>query len=227
MMNMLSSSGIQGPLESGLGRIDYLWIVEIGWDGDNGIWNIFTKICFSGLFHFVENHWRNFFWEKCFVFTLVFNLDFWFTAIVDNIEREMLHIWLDGRVFEFSANETLGIENSVWWVHGDLVLGSVTNQTFRVSESNIGRSSTVTLKKVFRDDYLEVSLVCSWMWIIIRLSLSQENWVGYHQKKNQITLKAWLSSLWYPMWAYVISFLLTWSLAMISTFPCWKMPTHE
>ena len=92
----------------------------------------------------------------------------------------MLHIWLDGRVFEFSANETLGIENSVWWVHGDLVLGSVTNQTFRVSESNIGRSSTVTLNTLFRDDYLEVSIVFLDM--------------NYHSVITQPRELSWLSS---------------------------------
>ena len=36
-------------------------------------------------------------------------------------------------------------KDSVYRVHGDLVLSSITNQTLGVGESNIGRSSPVTL----------------------------------------------------------------------------------
>jgi hypothetical protein len=48
------------------------------------------------------------------------------------------------------TNQTLGIENSVGGVHGDLILGCITDQPFGVSESHVGRSRTVSL--VIGDD---------------------------------------------------------------------------
>lgn len=36
-------------------------------------------------------------------------------------------------------------KNGVNWVHGDLVLGSITDQTLGVGEGNVGRGGPVTL----------------------------------------------------------------------------------
>ena len=58
----------------------------------------------------------------------------------------MFHVGLDGRVVEFATDETFGVEDGVRGVHGDLVLGGVTNQTLRVCEGNIRWGGSVTLK---------------------------------------------------------------------------------
>ena len=67
-------------------------------------------------------------------------------------EWEELEVMLDRWLGPFPANETLGIENGVLRVSGELVLGSVTNQTFSVSsEGHIRRGNTVSL--VIGDDF--------------------------------------------------------------------------
>jgi hypothetical protein len=57
----------------------------------------------------------------------------------------VLHVRLDlGRV-EFAANQTLGIKHGVGGVHGDLVLGGITDKTLSVIESDVRRGGTLTL----------------------------------------------------------------------------------
>ena len=59
---------------------------------------------------------------------------------------------LDSCIGKVTANETLGIKDCVLRIGSQLILGSITNQSFIVSsESNIGRSNTVTL--IIRNDF--------------------------------------------------------------------------
>jgi len=62
----------------------------------------------------------------------------------------LFHVSLNSTVTEFATNQTLGIKNSVGGVHCYLVLGSITNQTFSISETNITGSCAVTL--IISDD---------------------------------------------------------------------------
>jgi len=57
----------------------------------------------------------------------------------------MLHVGLDLCVGELATNQTLGIEDCVGWVHGDLVLGGITDQTLGVGEGNERRRGAVAL----------------------------------------------------------------------------------
>ena len=57
----------------------------------------------------------------------------------------MLHVRYDLSVGDLSTNETLGIEDGILWVHHDLVLGRVANETFGVHEGNIGQGGLVIL----------------------------------------------------------------------------------
>lgn len=66
-------------------------------------------------------------------------------CLVNNLERPVLHVGLDLGISELSANQSLGVENSVVGVHGDLILGGISNESLRVVESNIGRGGSVTL----------------------------------------------------------------------------------
>ena len=53
-------------------------------------------------------------------------------------EWEVLDVLLDRRVAPGAANQSLGIEHSVFRVGGQLVLGSITNETLSLgSESHI------------------------------------------------------------------------------------------
>lgn len=62
----------------------------------------------------------------------------------------MLHVTLDGGVSELPSNQPLGIEDGVARVHGDLILGGISNETLGVGEGHIGRGGAVTL--VIGDD---------------------------------------------------------------------------
>ncbi|KAH3685156.1 hypothetical protein WICPIJ_003873 [Wickerhamomyces pijperi] len=122
-----------------------LGIVEVGWDGDDGVVDLFTKEVFSGFLHLDQDHGGDFFRSEHLGFTLELNLDLWLGGLVDNLEWEVLDVTLHLNVVKLSTNQTLSIENSVGWVHGGLVLGSITNQSFRVGEGNERRSGSVTL----------------------------------------------------------------------------------
>ena len=62
-----------------------------------------------------------------------------------NLEWPELDITLDGLVTEFSADKTLGIEDSVDWVSCDLRFGSVTDETLFLSEGDVGWGGVDTL----------------------------------------------------------------------------------
>ena len=63
----------------------------------------------------------------------------------------MLHVGLDSRVVESSSDHSLGVEDRVVRVHGHLVFGGISDETFGVGEGDVARSGTVTL--VVGDDF--------------------------------------------------------------------------
>jgi hypothetical protein len=70
--------------------------------------------------------------------TLVLNDDHGFVAISGlYLERPVLHVFLDLNFTEISTNESLGVENSVFWVSGNLILCGITNETLPLSKSDI------------------------------------------------------------------------------------------
>ena len=68
-----------------------------------------------------------------------------------NVPRiEGCRSYLDCGITEFAADKTLGVEDSVASIHGNLVLGGVTNETLGLIESNIRRGGTISL--IVRND---------------------------------------------------------------------------
>ena len=57
----------------------------------------------------------------------------------------MLHVGLDGGVVEASSDHSLGIEDRVVGVHGHLVLGGISDETFGVGEGDVAGGGTVAL----------------------------------------------------------------------------------
>jgi hypothetical protein len=80
-----------------------------------------------------------------FCLALEFDFNDWLAALVDNLEWEMLHVSLNLSVGELPANQSLGVEDGVGRVHGDLVLCSITNETLGVCEGDKGRCCSVAL----------------------------------------------------------------------------------
>ena len=87
---------------------------------------------------------------NCFHLALEFDLHDRLALLVDDLEREVLHVCLHLCVLEFAADQALRIEDGVGWVHGDLVLRRVTNQALCVGEGNERGRRPVTL--VIGDD---------------------------------------------------------------------------
>lgn len=75
----------------------------------------------------------------------VLDLDNGLGSLVNDLERPVLHVGLDLGISPLSTNQSLGVENGVVRVHGDLVLGGITNESLRVVESDIRRGGSVTL----------------------------------------------------------------------------------
>jgi hypothetical protein len=122
-----------------------LRIVEVSWDGDNGVVHLLSEVSFGDFLHFDENHRRDFFWEEFFGFTFVVYSDLWFSFNINNIEWPMFHIGLNGGISKFSADKSFGVEDCVGWVHGDLVFGGISDQSFGIVESNVRWGGSVTL----------------------------------------------------------------------------------
>jgi hypothetical protein len=57
----------------------------------------------------------------------------------------VLHVGLNLLVAELAANEALGVEDCVDRVHGNLVLGGITNETLSICEGNERGRCPVTL----------------------------------------------------------------------------------
>lgn len=130
-----------------------------------------SKIRLRDLLHLDQDHRGNLLRVEGLNLTLVFNLHFWFGGIIHNFERPVLHVWLDHLVIKLAPNQTLRIwrrieynitmqillngqdfsgfivltEDCVWGVHCHLVLGRISNQSFRVCECHIAWCGPVSL----------------------------------------------------------------------------------
>ena len=57
----------------------------------------------------------------------------------------MFHVLLNNGISKLSSDQSLGIEDRVAWVLGDLVFGCISDESFVVIEGDIGRSGSVSL----------------------------------------------------------------------------------
>jgi len=59
--------------------------------------------------------------------TTVLDLDDGLGSLVNDLEGPVLHVGLDLVVGELTTDQSLGVENGVVRVHGDLVLGGISD----------------------------------------------------------------------------------------------------
>ena len=57
---------------------------------------------------------------------------------MNDFEGLELHVTLNKWVGESSTDETLGVEDGVLWVHCDLVLGRISDESLGVFEGKVG-----------------------------------------------------------------------------------------
>ena len=70
----------------------------------------------------------------------------WFILLLLHCEGPVLDVSLYSWVIPSATNHTFSIKNRVFWISGQLVLGSVSNQSLAIGcECNVGGSDTVAL----------------------------------------------------------------------------------
>jgi len=122
-----------------------LRVVEVGGDSDDSVVDGATEVGLGSLTHLGEDHGGDLLGSELLSLTLELDLENGLGGLLNDLEGPVLHISLDLGVLETTTDETLGVEDGVVGVHGDLVLGGITDETLGVGESNERGSSAVTL----------------------------------------------------------------------------------
>ena len=132
-----NKTGILGGLTLG--------VVEVGWDSHDSVIDGSTEVGLSSLPHLGQHHGGDLFGCELLVLALELNLDNRLAGLLDDLEGKVLHVGLDFRILELPPDETLGIEDGVCGVHGDLILCGVANETLGVCEGDEGGGGAVAL----------------------------------------------------------------------------------
>jgi hypothetical protein len=123
-----------------------LGIVEIGGDGDDGVVNLFTEVGFGDILHLGKNHGGDFFSLELLFFTLELDNDHGLVGDTSlDLEGPESAIFLDKFVLELTSDESLGIEDGVGRVSGDLGLGGISDETLIFSEGDVRGGGVKTL----------------------------------------------------------------------------------
>merc|ERR1719184_309163 len=104
-----------------------------------------AKIGFSSVFHLDQNHGTNLFGGKSFFLILILNLQLGQPVGVDHCEGPVLFILLNRAIIIFPSNQPLGVKDGIGRVDGNLVLSSITDKSFGVCESHVGRRGSIAL----------------------------------------------------------------------------------
>ena len=108
--------------------------------------DLLSEVSLSGLLHLDQDHGGDFLSSEDLLPLVGLQLDVRLGVLLNDLEWEVLDVVLDCGVGPIAANEPLGVENGVLGVGGQLVLGSITNQTLTLSgESHVGGGDTVAL----------------------------------------------------------------------------------
>ena len=140
-----TTDGQTGDDTSVLGGLT-LRIVEVSGDGNDSLLDGLANEGLRDLPHLDEDHGRDLLRGEGLLLSLVLDLEGGLGgSTIDDLEGPVLHVRLDSSLIKTTTDQTLGVEDGVIGVHGDLILGGITNQTLRVGESDIRGGGTVTL----------------------------------------------------------------------------------
>jgi hypothetical protein len=105
-----------------------------------------VQVAGGSLFHLGQDHRRDFFSLELLGFSHELNNHKGLAVFTSlNLERPKFHVLLYEGIFKLPTDESLGIEDSVARVTGNLVLGGVSYESFGFGESNIRRGGSVSL----------------------------------------------------------------------------------
>ena len=141
-----------------------LSVIEISGNGNDGVCHFVTEISFliehqryrsiragygntyGDVAHFTEDHSGDLFGCEELLLGSDFDVDDRFGFAFDDVERKVFDVSLHGNVLEFAANQALSIEDRILGIRCQLILGSVTYQTFTFgSESHVRWRDAVAL----------------------------------------------------------------------------------
>jgi hypothetical protein len=123
-----------------------LCVIKVGWDSDDGIFNVLSEKCFCRGLHFGQDHCGNFFGSKPLLLATLFDFHHGLVFIRDNVIRHKLFIGLNGLVGIVTPNESFDVKDGIDGVNGGLILGGITDETIAIfHKGHVGRSDTVTL----------------------------------------------------------------------------------
>ncbi|CAH2006658.1 unnamed protein product [Acanthoscelides obtectus] len=123
-----------------------LSIIEVSWHSHNSVGNLLPQVRFGSLLHLAEDHSGDFLGGEHLGALTGFHLDVRFAVLLDDLEGEQFDVMLDVSVVEFATNQTLRVEDGVFRIGGQLILGCVTDQTFTVRrERHVRGGDPVTL----------------------------------------------------------------------------------
>ena len=123
-----------------------LGVVEVGGHGHDGVDNLLAKVGLGDLLHLDEHHGADLLGRELLVLAVNLHQNVRLVVAVDNAERPCLGVALDGWVVPRAADETLGIEDGVLGVQGQLVLGGVANQALALlGEGDVAGGDAVSL----------------------------------------------------------------------------------
>jgi hypothetical protein len=83
-----------------------LSIIEVSWNGDDGVGDLVSKVSLGDFLHLAQNHGGDLLWGEGLLLTLDDDLDSWVTILVDNVEWVVLDIVLNILVVELVSNHT-------------------------------------------------------------------------------------------------------------------------
>ncbi|KAH3663984.1 hypothetical protein OGAPHI_004698 [Ogataea philodendri] len=130
-----NGTGILGGLSLG--------VVEVSWNGNDGVLGWLSKVGLGSLLHLVEDETSDLGWRVFLASSLNPGVT---VGVLDDLVRNLLQVSLDLLVLESSTDQSLGSEQGVLWVDNSLSLGWNTNESLAVlGESHNGRSGSGTL----------------------------------------------------------------------------------
>jgi len=123
-----------------------LRVVEVSWDGDDGVVDSLAEVSLSDLLHLGEDHGGDLLSLELLGFALEVDADErLLTGARLDAEGPESDVILDGTVRELATDKTLSIEDGVSGISGGLIFGCVADQSFFFCEGDIGGGSVDTL----------------------------------------------------------------------------------